>query len=157
MKRYCTFHNFFAGYYLKGRFRMRSNRWRSFKVNATQQADLFKQTFENPYRHRVDSQLATSIAKEAIENKESYDRLFWLYSFWQSRVWPLEVIVMIMLIFLVMKLTEKTSFPCYNYWQEETILFRSTSSHQAQARYTSRTIQNDVIHLYVLQLIFGFS
>ena len=37
---------------------------------ATQQADLFKQTFENPDRYRVDSQLATSIAHEATENKE---------------------------------------------------------------------------------------
>ena len=38
---------------------------------ATHQADLFKQTFENPDRNRVDSQLATSIANQAIENKEN--------------------------------------------------------------------------------------
>ena len=59
---------------------------------------------------------------------------------------------MIMLIFLVMKLTEKTLFPCYNYWREETTLFRSTSCHQEQARDTSKTIQNDVIHLYASKI-----
>ena len=36
---------------------------------ATEQADLFKQTFKNPDRYR-DSQLATSVANQAIENKE---------------------------------------------------------------------------------------
>ena len=37
---------------------------------ATEQADPFKQTFENPDRYRVDSQLATSVANQAIKNKE---------------------------------------------------------------------------------------
>lgn len=37
---------------------------------ATEQANLFKQTFENPDRYRVDSQLATSVANQATENKE---------------------------------------------------------------------------------------
>ena len=88
---------------------------------ATKQADLFKQTFENPDRYRVDSQQATSVANQAIVNKDILRQI----------ALPLEVIVMIVLIFLVMKLTEETSLPCYNYWRKETTHFRSTSCHQA--------------------------
>ena len=99
---------------------------------ASHQADLFKQTFENPDRYRVDSQLATSVANQVIENKEYLRQIVLAVEFLTKQGLDFRGHRDDRVDFLVMKLTEETSWPCYNYWRKKTtILFRSTSCHQA--------------------------
>ena len=120
---------------------------------ATQQADLFKQTFENPDRYRVDSQLATSIANEATENKEIQ---------WQI-VLAVEFLAEQSLAFRGHR-DDRVDFPSYKINRGNFVallqllakgndpLQKQLLSSSWQARYTSKTIQNEVIHLYASKI-----
>ena len=115
---------------------------------ATKQADLFKQIFENPDRYRVDSQLATSVANQAIENKEILRQI----------VLAVEFLAKQGLAFRGHR-DDHVDFSSYeinrgNFVALLQLLVKGNDplqkhlSSSRQARYTSKTIQNDVIHLY---------
>ena len=116
---------------------------------ATQWADLFKQTFENPDRYRVDSQLATSVANQAIENKEILRQIVSAVEFLakqgldfrshrDDRVDFFSYEINRGNFVALLQLLAKGNDP----------LQKHLLSSSRQARYTRKTIQNDVIHLY---------
>ena len=116
---------------------------------ATEQADLFKQTCKNPDRCRVDSQLATSIANQATKNKEIL---------WQI-VLAVEFLVKQSLAFRGHR-DDRIDFSSYEINRGNFVallqllakgndyLQKHPLSSSRQARYTSKTIHNDVIHVY---------
>lgn len=120
---------------------------------ATEQADLFKQTFENPDRCRVDSQLATSVANQATENKEILRQI----------VLAVEFLAKQSLAFRGHR-DDRVDFSSYeinrgNFVALLQLLAKGNDSLQKhllsssrQARYTSKTIQNDVIHVYASKI-----
>ena len=120
---------------------------------ATEQADLFKQTFENPDRCRVDSQLATSVANQATENKEILRQI----------VLAVEFLAKQSLAFRGHR-DDRVDFSSYEINRGNFVarlqlqakgndpLQEHLLSSSRQARYTSKTIQNDVIHMYASKI-----
>ena len=120
---------------------------------ATEQADLFKQTFENPDRCRVDSQLATSVANQATENKEILRQI----------VLAVEFLAKQSLAFRGHR-DDRVDFSSYEINRGNFVallqlqakgndpLQKHLLSSSRQARYTSKTIQNDVIHMYASKI-----
>ena len=120
---------------------------------ATEQADLFKQTFENPDRCRVDSQLAASVANQATENKEILRQI----------VLAVEFLAKQSLAFRGHR-DDRVDFSSYEINRGNFVallqlqakgndpLQEHLLSSSRQARYTSKTIQNDVIHMYASKI-----
>ena len=116
---------------------------------ATEQADLFKQTFQNPDRYRVDSQLATAEANQATENKEILRQI----------VLAVEFLAKQSLSFRGHR-DDRVDFSSYETNRGNFVallqllakgnepLQKHLMSASRQARYTSKTIQNEVIHVY---------
>lgn len=120
---------------------------------ATEQANLFKQTFENPDRYRVDSQLATSVANQAFENKAILRQIVLVVEFLAKQGLAFRG-----------HCDDRVDFSSYEINRGNFVallqllakgndpLQKHLLSSSRQARYTSKTIQNDVIPLYASKI-----